>query len=189
MAKKKKNLKENVQNATEQDSEKLLSQEDASKIAPSANIDQSVSNKEETEADELRDKQQELDLKEVTSITDDALQKELKRFLIPKLRSASYRWAERSKAIKNARVARGLYKCAMCGDSTLKNGQFVMDHKAPVVPFEGWNGTDWTQYITRMFVKAEDFQALCNTCHDLKTDSEVQIRKFYREKKKKEKNS
>jgi hypothetical protein len=143
--------------------------------------------KEEVELDENRNDDQALDIQETKSISDDELQKELKRFLIPKLRSASYRWSERSKAIKAARVARGLYKCAMCGNDKLKNGEFVMDHKDPVVAFEGWDGKDWTLYITRMFVKSDHWQALCKMCHDVKTDSEVQIRKMYREKKKAEK--
>lgn len=143
-----------------------------------------LSNQEESsEADEHREAEQALDLKEVSSITDDELRKELKRFLIPKIRSASYRWSERSQAIKNARVERGRYKCAVCGNRELKNGEFVMDHISPVVPFEGWDG-NWHTYINRMFVKAEQFQALCHNCHDLKTETEVQIRKMYRQKKK-----
>lgn len=143
------------------------------------------SSNEQTEADEAREAQQSLDLQETSSISDDELKKELKRFLIPKLRSASYRWSERSKAIKMARVERGRYSCAMCGNRELKNGEFVMDHTNPVIPYEGWDGVNWTQYIERMFVKAEHFQALCKPCHELKTDTETQIRKMYREKKKK----
>lgn len=112
------------------------------------------------------------------------LQKELRRFLIPKIRSASYRWKFRSDAIKNARIARGLYRCAICGDATLKNGQYVLDHKEPVVPLDGWDGLDWNLYIARMFVRADGFQVLCNPCHDIKSDTEVQIRKMHRERKK-----
>jgi hypothetical protein len=141
---------------------------------------------ETTEADENRDKEQALDLQEASIITDDELKKELKRFLIPKLRSASYRWGERSKAIKAARVERGRYKCAMCGTRDLKNGEFVLDHIQPVVDLSGWNG-DWDTYINRMFVKAEGFQVLCKSpCHEIKTDLEVQLRKLRREQKKKQ---
>lgn len=142
---------------------------------------------ESTEHDENREAEQALDVQETASITDDELRKELKRFLIPKIRSASYRWAERSKAIKAARVERGRYKCATCGDTSLKNGEYVLDHRSPVVPLEGWNGS-WDIYIERMFVKAEGFQVLCNPCHDIKTETEVAIRKMHREKKKVEKN-
>lgn len=114
---------------------------------------------------------------------DKAYEKELKRFLIPKLRSASYRWKFRSEAIKKARKSRGLYECAIC-KTELKNGEYVLDHKEPVVPLEGWDGKDWTQYIRRMFCKTEGFQLICEPCHDVKSDTEDQIRKMHREKKK-----
>lgn len=179
--KKKKTPPNDAQAAEETLSKKLSSSDDSSTDAISATISQD----ESTEADEARDIQQELDVQETASMTDDELKKELKRFLIPKIRSASYRWSERSKAIKNARVERGRYKCAMCGNKELKNGEFVMDHTSPVVPFEGWDG-NWDTYIKRMFVRAEDFQALCHGCHDMKTDTEVQIRKMHRQKKKNE---
>lgn len=144
---------------------------------------QSAIGKADEFADEHREKEQEFDLNEVKSITDDELQKELKRFLIPKLRSASYRWAERSKAIKNARVSRGLYRCAACG-CDMKNGEFIVDHLEPVVPLSGWDGKDWTTYITRMFCAAENFQIICKVCSTIKTDFEVQMRKLNRQKKK-----
>lgn len=114
------------------------------------------------------------------------LQKELKRFLIPKLRSASYRWKFRSEAIKKARKSRGIYECNMC-KCEMKNGEFVADHTEPVIPLDGWDGKDWTQYITRMFVYTDKFQILCRSCHELKTDTETQIRKMHRQKKKDEK--
>ena len=174
----------NVPNALETLSEKLKSPEDSSGLAPSAIISPEKSVSESTEADENRDKEQALDVQETASITDDELKKELKRFLIPKIRSASYRWGERSKAIKNARVERGRYLCAMCGNRELKNGEYVLDHVSPVVDLSGWDG-NWDTYINRMFVKAEGFQVLCNPCHDIKTDMEVQLRKIRREAKKK----
>lgn len=135
--------------------------------------------------DESREKDQEADLKNVAEITDDELQKELKRFLIPKLRSASYRWKFRSDAIKKARKSRGLYECALC-KCEMKNGEYVVDHKFPVVPLEGWDGKDWTQYVTRMFCRTDHFQIICELCHTVKSDAEVQIRKMHRERKKNE---
>lgn len=68
----------------------------------------------------------------------------------------------------------------------MKNGEFVADHTEPVIPLEGWDGLDWTMYITRMFVNTDKFQILCRGCHELKTDTETQIRKMYRQKKKDE---
>ena len=182
--KKKKTTPKSAQAAEETPLKNSSSLDDSSIDATSATISQD----ESTEADEARDAQQDLDVQETASMTDDELKKELKRFLIPKIRSASYRWSERSQAIKNARVERGRYKCQMCGNKELKNGEFVMDHTSPVVPFEGWDG-NWDTYIRRMFVRAEDFQALCHSCHTMKTATEVEIRKMYRQKKKDDKKS
>lgn len=181
MSRKKNSPKKNSAQTVEETDLKISTlQEESSTDALSVNGNQ----EESTEADENRDKEQALDIQETASITDDELRKELKRFLIPKIRSASYRWSERSKAIRNARVERGRYSCAMCGNKELKNGEFVLDHKEPVVALDGWDG-NWDTYINRMFVKAEGFQVLCHLCHDIKTETEVQLRKIRREAKKK----
>lgn len=137
---------------------------------------------EQTEADDNRDKEQALDIQE--TLTDDAYEKELRKFIIPKLRSASYRWKYRSEAIKKARISRGLYRCAMC-KGAFKNKEFAVDHVVPVVALDGWNG-NLDVYIRRMLVKTEGWQILCHLCHDMKTDTEVQIRKMHRERKRNE---
>lgn len=157
--KKKKDIEPEIaQSAVVKDLEKLSSQEGDLNAAKSVIIDQNVLN--------------------------DELQKELRRFLIPKLRTASYRWYYRSEAIKAARIDRGVYECAMC-KARLKNGEFKVDHKDPVVPLDGWDGKDWTIYINRMFCDTKGFQILCDPCHTVKTDTEVQLRKMRREAKKK----
>jgi hypothetical protein len=184
MSRKKKNQinPENVPNAEETDSSKLSSRDDSLTGVTSV-----ISRAEElTEADEQREEEQTLDVEEVNKAapTDNEYEKELRRFIIPKLRSASYRWHYRSEAIKAARVERGRYKCAQCGDATLKNGQFAVDHTEPVVPLDGWNGEDYNQYLRRLLCKTEGFQILCEPCHTLKTDMEVQLRKIRREAKK-----
>lgn len=128
------------------------------------------------------------DIKNASDENDDLFHKELKKFLIPKLRSASYRWPARSEAIKRARKSRGIYQCEMCG-TEMKNKEFICDHKEPVVPLTGWDGKDWTQYVTRMFCKSDNFQIICKSCSTIKTDTEVQLRKMYRERKKNEQKS
>ena len=139
--------------------------------------------------DSERSSSQEGDLKTALSAStnpnelSDELQKELKRFLIPKLRSASYRWKFRSQAIKDARKERGIYECAMC-KGEFRNGEFILDHVHPVVPLEGWDGRDWTQYINRMFCGTEGFQVLCKSCSTIKTNFETEMRKINRAKKK-----
>lgn len=112
--------------------------------------------------------------------------KNLKKFLIPVLRRATYRWPARSDALKDSRKERNSYECAMCKDR-FKNNEVVLDHIVPVVdPKRGFD--NWDDYINRMFPEKEGFQVLCNDCHDIKTDLEDEMRKhFNKERKKNEK--
>jgi 5-methylcytosine-specific restriction endonuclease McrA len=112
--------------------------------------------------------------------------KNLKKFLIPVLRRATYRWPARSDALKDSRKERNSYECAMCKDR-FKNNEVVLDHIVPVVdPKLGF--TNWDDYINRMFPEKEGFQVLCNDCHDIKTELEDEMRKhFSKERKKNEK--
>lgn len=179
--KKKSRIGQSAPNVAEVQSKKSILLEDDSNPVLSAN------GSPEDSGDQDRDTDQKQDVEAVKEITDDELRKELKRFLIPKLRSASYRWTERSKAIKNARIERGVYECAHC-KARMKNGEFKADHKNPVVALDGWAG-DWDTYINRMFVRADGFQILCSPCHEIKSDAEVQIRKMHRQKKKDNENN
>lgn len=111
----------------------------------------------------------------------------LKKFLIPVLRRATYRWSQRSEALRNARVDRGLYKCANC-ELTFKNKEIQLDHKIPVVPLDlAGKEQTWDSYIERLFCRADGFSVLCFTCHDIKSKMEVEIRKQNRKKAKEEK--
>lgn len=113
------------------------------------------------------------------------LKKEVKKFIIPKLRSASYRWKPRSEAIKAARRERGIYTCASC-KRDMKNGEFTLDHIDPVISIsQGF--TTWDDYIYGMFCEMQGFQLLCTECDDMKTKAEEQLRKYYRQKKKESK--
>ena len=109
----------------------------------------------------------------------------LKRFLIPTLRRASYRWPERNESLKAAKIERGIYKCANCElPHARKNVQ--IDHTVPVVPLEVTMDTQtWDSYIERMFCQRESYQILCTGCHDMKTQMEVQTRKQNRQALKK----
>ena len=99
------------------------------------------------------------------------------------LRSKSLIWPGRSEALKRARVGRGLYLCAECGESFSKK-DVQLDHKEPVVSIkDGWTGFD--DWITRLFCPPEGFSVLCVTCHDSKTMMEDQMREFYRKERKK----
>lgn len=103
------------------------------------------------------------------------MQKSLKNFVIRVLRRESLKWPARNKVYKAARVARGQYKCAICGCISRAKDTF-MDHVDPVVSVtDGWQGFD--VFIERLFVPEEGWQAVCKTCHDAKSKEENTIRR------------
>ena len=109
-------------------------------------------------------------------------QRDLKRFIIPQLRRATYRWAPRNQALVLARVGPNQYKCAMCG-GIFKKDEIAIDHIEPVVSLqEGW--VNWHLYVTRMFPPVEGFQILCNEDHDSKTLQEDAVRAIFNAKRK-----
>ena len=114
-----------------------------------------------------------------------------RNFIISMLRRGSGSWAPKQEVKKAARVSRGIYECAGCGQevtaSVKVDGKRVsnvfVDHINPVVdPSVGF--TTWDEYIERMFCEADNLQLLCKSCHDSKTKQERQIAT---ERKKKEK--
>ena len=118
------------------------------------------------------------------------LERDIRRFVIPVLRRASLRFKLKNKtyprttAKQNARVERGLYKCASCGE-LFKEKDTVVDHVDPVVPLTG-DEYDWNDFINRLFVTADKLQILCNPCHDVKSLVEDGIRFAGREKEREE---
>lgn len=103
-------------------------------------------------------------------------------FVVSALRKASQKWPPAWEALANARVSRGLYRCAGCGvvgpqylPSEKKGGKrknnAVRDHEPPVVDTaKGF--TTWDEYIDRMFCELEHFQILCYKCNKEKCDEE-----------------
>lgn len=110
-----------------------------------------------------------------------------KAHAISSLRRGTYKWSERWKAEKRSHIDRGLYLCENpeCGQ-LLKKNQTQMDHVIPVVdPEKGWNGFD--SFVDRLYVNADMWQRLCETCHSVKTKNENLIRKETKKQAKKEK--
>lgn len=103
--------------------------------------------------------------------------KRLKSFVVQALRRASYRWPGRYLALKAANRGRNQYVCAMCPEGTLHPRKAIqLDHKVAIVdPIIGW--TNFDDFIIRMFVEQDGFQALCRPHHREKTLSENAIRK------------
>lgn len=117
-------------------------------------------------------------------------------FIISLLRRGTHKWAPKSQTQKDARVARGMYKCAGCGEHVplskregrKKVQNVFVDHIEPVVdPAIGF--TSWDDYIERMFCEQDNLQVLCKSCHDKKSAEERTIGVERRRKEKEEANN
>lgn len=77
------------------------------------------------------------------------------------LRKLSMQWPAVAEVRRRARVAPGIYECEHCGDAF---GKLEVNHKNPVVdPCTGFVGYD--EYVARLFVGADEMEALCKSCH------------------------
>lgn len=112
-------------------------------------------------------------------------------FIISALRMASMKWGPKNECKKQARVKRGHYRCAECGEvvpASIKEGRkkhnnVFVDHIVPVIdPEIGF--TTWDDYINRMFCEVENLQVICKACHDVKTTEERGIAAKRRRKEK-----
>lgn len=114
-------------------------------------------------------------------------------FIKNNLRSATRKWAPIQRCKNNARVARGLYRCACCEQdvsnttidevSGARVNNLFIDHINPIVdPEVGFQG--WDVLIDRMFCELDNLQLLCKKCHDDKTNKEKAIAKDRRAKAK-----
>lgn len=115
-------------------------------------------------------------------------------FIKGALRSASRKWGPLNDCLKDARVRRGVYKCAGCEQqvpaSTSVRGKrvknAVVDHILPVIdPEVGF--TSWDDYVDRLFCETENLQVLCHNCHEEKTNNEKAQAKNRREREKDDK--
>ncbi len=106
----------------------------------------------------------------------------LQQFLISGLRRMSYKTPMRADALKNARVKRGKYKCAMCLQIFGKR-QICVDHIQPVISTKK-GFTTWDSYIKKLFCTPQGLQILCRKCHNIKSKGEnKERRKNYKNKK------
>lgn len=90
---------------------------------------------------------------------------------------------EAARVVVQERPRRVMYRCAACG-CLAKDQDSQVDHVAPVVALEGFDG--WDAYISRLFCGAEGLQVLCSGCHDAKT-SEERLRRQVGKKKQRSK--
>ena len=106
-----------------------------------------------------------------------------KAFLISLVRKGTYKWRPRNECLAAARVERGKYKCNEC-EEIVGRKEIQVDHIVPCVdPIKGWQGFE--DYLDKMFCDLSGFQALCISCHKIKTKSEVETRSAAKKSKKK----
>lgn len=101
-------------------------------------------------------------------------------FIKSLLRAGSRKWGPNQKVKKDARVGRGQYKCASCGQvvpPTLKGkNNLIVDHINPIInPSIGF--TTWDSFIENLFCEEDNLQLLCLDCSNRKTAEERQIAK------------
>lgn len=128
------------------------------------------------------------------------MNKKTKNMIIRRLRQASLASEERKIAKNNVKVAPASFQCESCGivvyegakeldKAGLENfpkkikGKTHMDHKDPVVDVYT-KEFNWDTYINSLFSPVENWQCLCEECHDKKTERENSIRNKNKKKAK-----
>ena len=102
-------------------------------------------------------------------------------FVMRALRRASYKWPARNIAKKDARVARGQYRCNKC-EGIFRVKEVEVDHIVPVIPLSGTKSFD--VIIPRLFCDSNNLQVLCKKCHREKSKGENKLRFEYRKPRK-----
>jgi 5-methylcytosine-specific restriction endonuclease McrA len=88
---------------------------------------------------------------------------------------------ERNQVLINARIGRNQYTCAKC-KIIYPRKEIQIDHVEPVTPLTGW--VDLDTFVTRLKVAATEMQAICKTCHKLKSGEENETRRTSKKNKK-----
>lgn len=115
----------------------------------------------------------------------------MRSFVMSALRRAQ--WPVKYECINKAFVEKGLnpktgrpcklHRCPSCQD-LFPAKDMQADHIDPVVPLDGqwgntteWLGYNWNELLPRLFAEEEAYQALCHTCHQVKSQGEKEERK------------
>ncbi len=104
----------------------------------------------------------------------------LQGFIIGVIRAGHRRWPIKHEVKNEAKLGKKInpasgrlaefYLCAGCGKE-YTNKDVEVDHITPVVdPSVGF--VDWNTYISRMFSPKSNYQVLCTTCHNKKSNEE-----------------
>lgn len=90
-------------------------------------------------------------------------------FIRSGLREKFNRWPPKYEAIREAKVARGKYQCASCGE-LFKQTEVQVDHITPTGTLKSFE--DLPEFVEKMFVDTSGLQVLCKPCHQIKTNEE-----------------
>lgn len=102
-------------------------------------------------------------------------------------------WPPIAKRKKDAKVGPELFQCVKCktivysGSRSISviqidypkaiEGKICIDHIEPVMDLNDVSDErDWNKIISRMFCGEDNLQALCSSCHELKTTEEKKLR-------------
>jgi len=107
------------------------------------------------------------------------------------LRQATMKWKPIQDCKKFARIRRGWYLCACCGEeipSTIvvnrkRTKNAIVDHIKPIVPPET-GFTTWDECIERMYCELDNLQLICLACHNIKCGEEKIISDARKKKEK-----
>ena len=97
------------------------------------------------------------------------MRKTVVEYVKKSLRRVWGRSKQRQGALKKAKVERGKYVCACCGN-VFRRKDIEVDHKTAVGKF-----VDFDQYIERLFCDVGGLQVLCKLCHRLKTKKDIKL--------------
>jgi 5-methylcytosine-specific restriction endonuclease McrA len=106
-------------------------------------------------------------------------------FLIGVLRAGHKRWPIKIEVKNSAKLGKKqnpetgrlaeFYQCSGCGGE-FTNANVEVDHISPVVdPAVGF--VDWNTLVCRLFSPKENYQLLCKSCHQIKTNHEKKLKK------------
>ena|SRR3990167_59042 len=99
-----------------------------------------------------------------------------KGFVTSALRGSMRRWPPKWEALKKAFIGVKInkkskrkakhYKCSLC-EKEFTSTNIQIDHKDPIGTCNSWD-----LFIEKLFCEVENLQAVCKTCHKIKTKKE-----------------
>ena len=91
--------------------------------------------------------------------------------------------ALRREVLARARVSRGVYKCEKC-NKLVDNKNIEVDHINPATPSHGLETQeDWGYFIWNLlFISSDKLMAMCETCHQEKTNLDRAVSKEVKKK-------